>query len=355
MTGQSVRAAFLCSLLLLSLAQLGAAASPASAAVASATPEVLSASDIGLQALVQPLMLQNESFSASAAQISGGRWAYLIYLNATPAAMAVAEQNKDGTYTARLLTQEYEIRPVLGAYYASIGYGELAKKEFSAAHQIMLQMDAKEVKDCKQMMGIDTHACNSYDSCFSACRTSPTCSQLAEGIGKSFVYQLWDYQNRSMVMADAIAKETAQYFASEPDVTLLSISKYKDSLQPVWAAQGSMLSHPYNNWVCKTPFYDSKAPDNVRQHLAAAEKLIISIQGDDNGAQKIANEAARRRALKGKEDGLLGVNAMFSGTGANLLLVAIIGLGAVLVAVVVLAVVANWRKKKDAPKQPDVK
>ena len=332
-----------------SSAALAANASASSAALA-ANAAAPSPPNIDLQALVQPLRLDDDSFSASAAPISRGRWAYLIYINATQAAMVVAEQKDDGAYSAKLLTQEYEIRPVLKAYYAAQGYDGLARKELLAAHQIVQQTDAKEVKDCRQMMGISSHACNGYDACFSACRTSPTCSQLAEGVGRSFVYQLWDYQNRSQVMADALAGEEKQYGTTDADISLLTISKYKSSLSAVWAARDGLLSHPYNKWVCKRPFYDSAAPDNVGRHLALAEKRIIAMQGDDDGAKKIAAEAARRMALKEKEGGLLAVNAIFGAGAGNLLIFIAIGLGAVLLAGVDL-VVARIRRKKTGKKE----
>lgn len=336
-------------LILLCVAQTGMAVADAPAP---------SPPDIGLQTLVQPLLLQNESFSASASPISGGRWAYLIYLNATPAAMAVAEQKEDGTYTAKLLTQEYEIRPILQAYYAAQGYDELAKKELQAAHNIAQQMDAKEVNDCRQMMGIIGNPCASYDSCFSACRTSPTCAPLAEGAGKSFVYQLWDYNNRSKTMVDALAGEEKQYETAKADISLLSISKYKSSLSAVWAARDGLLSHPYNSWVCKTPFYDSAAPDNIRQRLAAAEAWLIAMQGDDNAAQMVAAEAARRMALKEKESELLAASALFGVGAGNPLLVAAVGLGAVLLAGIILLMAWMRKRKTTNVKQsnkPDVK
>lgn len=146
-------------------------------------------------------------------------------------------------------------------------------------------------------------------------------------------------------MADALADEEKQYEAASAGISLLSISKYKSSLSAVWTARNGLLSHPYNGWVCKTPFYDSAAPDNIRQHLALAEKWIIAMQGDDDGARKIAAEAARRTALKEKEDGLLGINALFGAGAGNPLIFIAIGLGAVLVAGAVLVMMRIGKKK----------
>ena len=74
------------------------------------------------------------------------------------------------------------------------------------------------------------------------------------------------------------------------------------------------------------------------------------MQGDDDGAKKIAAEAARRMALKEKEGGLLAVTAIFGAGAGNLLIFIAIGLGAVLLAGVVL-VVARIRRKKTGKKE----
>ena len=304
--------------------------------------------DINLSAVVQRIRLGNESFSTAPAPISNTTWAYLIYLNGTPSAMVVAEQSGDGSWNASLLETASGIRPVLMKYYAAIGYSEMADKELTAAHDLISGMDTTQVSDCKRMMGISTHTCDSYDSCFQACLTSSSiCTPAAQGVGKSFIYQLWDYENLSNAMDNASVGERAQYEATEAEPSLYTISLYESSLQAVWRAENGLLTHPFDGWLCKAPAYDPAIQSKVAQHLAKAESWMIALQGDDDTAQQLADATARRIELKNSMEQAanpLGVDALM-GDGANPVLWAGLGIGVVVLIGIVMFLTRKGRKK----------
>ena len=153
-------------------------------------------------------------------------------------------------------------------------------------------------------------------------------------------------------MADALADEKRQYDATNSDLSLYTISIYKSSLQTVWTAENGLLAHPFNGWMCKKPFYDSAISSGVEQHLTKAESWIISLQGDDNMAQKLAAATAQReernKALAQAADPL-NVNALIGGEVSPIMLVGI-GIGAAVV-VGFAALFAMRRKKSDVEKK----
>ncbi len=301
--------------------------------------------------LSAPLRLQNESYSVSPVKVSAQRWLFLLYVNGTPITLAQAERTQDG-WTARLLENEDELAGAVRFYHAAQGNLDMARKALDAAQAELRAYNASRGQEgrCLDALGLARRPCSDYESCFKSCFSSlDFCQPLAQANGKQFIYQVWDYENKTSRLNDALAKTELAYESAWASVSSLEIASYNASLRPVWSASADVLAHPFSGSVCQKPFYDSATAGRVQEDLTAALRWLEPVEdGGAEAGQYMRTLAARRQMVASERMRENPLGNVIAAAGAdNSLLVA----GAAMVVVMCLIAIAGllvWRARPKA-------
>ncbi len=296
-------------------------------------------------ALSAPYRLANETYSTSPAQLDDASWLFLLYVNGTPISLVSAQAGVDGRWNAQVLENENELEPAVRAFHKAQGNGEMAGLELDGAQAELDAYNAsrRQERDCLEALGLLAHPCFDYDSCFKACfASSEFCQPLAQANGKSFIYRIWDYENKSRLLDEALESQKAVYelMRSQPSSTL--VHSYNSSLFSIWAASAGMLDQPLSGALCQKPFYDSGAQGRIQAHLSKAMRLLAPMEDGQLEAKVYAERVAQRRKMVQTAGGnLFNVPAWTTVTSAGGL-----ALGAVVLVLMVILAKRAWSRKE---------
>ncbi|VVB57621.1 Uncharacterised protein [uncultured archaeon] len=257
-----------------------------------------SAPSLDWGALAAPYRLANETYSAAPAQVNSGEWLFLLYINGTPVSLVRADLGADGKWAARVLEDEAGLKQAAQDYRRAAGQVEMARQELDGAEGEMQAYNASRTRerDCLEALGILRQPCISYGTCLSACSSSVQfCQPLALANGQSFVYQIWDYKNRSWALDGALAGQEREYEGARNAMRSAAIRAFNLSLEPVWEASAGVLRSPLNGRVCQKPFYDSGTPARVQAHLQKALDWLAPAEDGGAEAAQLMKEMQRRR------------------------------------------------------------
>jgi hypothetical protein len=150
-------------------------------------------------------------------------------------------------------------------------------------------------KDCRRMMGLDTHTCNSYDSCLKACNSVPSfCMQIAQQQGEKFIYALWQYQNDSGDLFSLAKKEREAAAAVKSSASENNLAAYATSLDNLDAVAqrlgktGILVKEMY----CSPIPFNLSSIDSARLEVARSRDLLYEISNAENSAAQFAQNGA---------------------------------------------------------------
>ncbi|MCL6089403.1 MAG: hypothetical protein M1530_04560 [Candidatus Marsarchaeota archaeon] len=311
------------------------------------------APDIDWDSLSAPLRLQNESYSVSPVRVSDQRWLFLLYVNGTPITLAQADYASKG-WTARLLEREGELAGAVRFYHAGIGNLDMARKQLDAAQAELRAYNASREQEgrCLDALGLARRPCSDYESCIKSCFASlDFCQPLAQANGKAFIYQVWDYENKTSRLNDALAATEPAYESAWASISSLEIAAYNASLPAVWSASADVLAHPFSGPVCQKPFYDSATAERVQEDLAAALQWLEPVEDGRAEAGQYAKALAARRQFVASErmrENPLG-NVIAAAGADNSLLVAGVAMAVVMGLIGIVGLLV-WRARPKAGK-----
>jgi len=219
----------------------------------------------------------------------------------------------------RPLTAPDEIENALTAYYTYQNY--TPNITFSDVHlgllSIMANYEKGEAK-CRILTGTDRTACTSFESCQKACYSVTSfCLNIALGSGRTFVNEIWKFENNSRALGSAYLNESVAYAAMQGGITPDGARAYLDTLvglnRAATAASKSPLFDSYS--YCFEPDYALPVITNMQltaqKRYAQAEPFFAlsgtamlvrsrtlaaldasSEQGKDEQAAQAAKDAA---------------------------------------------------------------
>lgn len=267
---------------------------------------------LDLDALASPWRLANESVSASPAKVNDARWLFLVYINGTPALMVDAKENAGeaaGGWNAQVLQNSDELRTGVRLYYGAQGGRALAIRELEAAQKLVLEYNSSRTREraCLRALGMEQRPCSDYESCLKSCYMSVEfCQPLAQANGQPFIYQMWDYENRTQRLDGAILAATQAYGRAWNGLTFETLEEYNASLDGIWARSVDMLNHPFSGPLCQKPFYDSATRPKILSRLGQAAQWLEPVEDGRVESAKLAQEMGRKKALKQEATGAAG-------------------------------------------------
>jgi hypothetical protein len=197
----------------------------------------------GAQFSIQPF---NLSSSQGYAVVSGNE-VYGIFVSGMP------------FLENRPITAPDEIENALTAYYVSQGYSP--NISFSDVHSglmsIMPNHEKGEAK-CRILTGTDRTACTDFESCQKACYSVTSfCLSIALGSGRTFVNEIWKFENGSLALDSAYLNESTAYSTLLDGITHEEARAYLDTLIGVnRAATSASKSALYDGYsYCFEPDY----------------------------------------------------------------------------------------------------
>ncbi|MFA6214040.1 MAG: hypothetical protein WC717_02065 [Candidatus Micrarchaeia archaeon] len=224
----------------------------------------------------------------------------------------------------RPLTAPDEIAGALEAYYLSLGNSpNLTYDDIHAGIvSVSGNRDKGEAK-CRVLTGTDRTACTSFDTCQKACYSVTSfCLPIALGVGRSFVDEIWEFENSSLALDFAYLNESMAYAATQDGITYMEAWRYIDSLaalnRAATRASGSDLYDGYSycfepdyalpvitnmqllaqkRYLSAEPFFalDERAK-KVRERTMAALELEAQLTKDADSARAAREKAAAEAA-----------------------------------------------------------
>jgi len=145
------------------------------------------------------------------------------------------------------------------------------QKDMESVHKTFLKFKNSIYTDnaCRRLVGIDNNKCVNYETCQKACYSStPFCLPIALDEGKSFIYDVWKYENLTAAFNDSVEYEQVAYEAAYLDIS--KKAAYSQALQGVFDAQNNLIAHRFYGLICAVPQYDN---DALRESISDINSL----------------------------------------------------------------------------------
>jgi hypothetical protein len=210
----------------------------------------------GYQVVPQGIGFYVENFTCN------GKEAYAIVSYDEPEAFFVQSSQKDAVFPGLSpITDIAAIAENLECYYVKDGHTPDLAAGFSAVHDEIAKLeddDDRGEAGCRILLGTDRSECGSFETCQVACYSVTSfCQPVALGAGRSFVNEIWAFENNSRALDRAYAGENRAYAAfaknSSQENALAYLSALNATNAAVEAAAVSPLFYDYS--FCFSPDY----------------------------------------------------------------------------------------------------
>lgn len=281
----------------------------------------LFAAPIRIYPYVLPYVHENESFSSEMAWENENSQLHLVRFEGSIGMIMQVENPGKTAQKAYPIEKKSDISEALSKYYDSLLLKEkalAAVEDGHAAVQYIGEARLKPEKECRRLMGTDTHECNGEDSCQKACYSVTSfCMQIALGTGKHFIGYIWDMENRTKSLAAGLAAENFSYNLLKANFTPQGVFAYRSAFFSINRDASAIIANPLQNWLCPMPNFDMGRLTNAGQAIIVASDEYAQVGRISFDSVKIANATAARVAyLKNKIEGeAAGKNNGMNGTG----------------------------------------
>ena len=187
---------------------------------------------------------------------------YVILSYDEPAAFFSLNDTQGAAFPGiRPIVDTATISDYLHCYYVKTGHASNITDSFSKIHAEIAKLeddDDRGEAGCRILLGTDRTKCVSFETCQRACYSVTSfCQPVALGVGRTFVNEIWTFENNSRALDEAYSKEEMAYAAFSENASKEMALDYLGTINETYAIaeQASVSPLFYDYSFCFSPDY----------------------------------------------------------------------------------------------------